>query len=123
MLSVFLKVIAIFLVMDFVYLSLMTTHFKKLVRNIQNSELNLRLFPTAMVYIYILSAWYYFIYEPKVHMTKKESVINSFVLGFLTYGIYDFTNMAIFDKWDLKTAIIDNIWGGVLFSVPTFLVI
>ena len=117
------KAVGIFLALDFIYLSLMKQNFISLVRNIQGNELSLKPLPTLMVYIYILCVWYYFIYEPRIHMTKRESVINSFVLGFLTYGIYDFTNLAIFDKWDIKTVVIDNIWGGILFSIPTLFIL
>ena len=118
-----LKVIFIFLILDYFYLNFMKKHFQSLVKNIQNSDLKLKILPTVVVYLYIIASWYYFIYEPKIHMTKKESVINAFVLGFLTYGIYDFTNMAIFEKWDIKTAMIDNIWGGILYSIPAIIVI
>ena len=48
---------------------------------------------------------------------KNNNPIDMFLLGLLTYGIYDFTNYAIFTKWDLKASIVDMIWGGVLFAL------
>ena len=39
------------------------------------------------------------------------------ILGIFTYGIYEFTNKALFDKWMWKTVALDGLWGGVLFSL------
>ena len=44
----------------------------------------------------------------------------SFLLGFLTYLIYDLTNYATIEKWPLYLVIIDSLWGGSLFSLTTF---
>ena len=39
------------------------------------------------------------------------------LLGLLTYGIYNFTCMAILKKYPLKVAVLDTIWGGMLFTI------
>ena len=39
----------------------------------------------------------------------------TFLLGFLSYGIYDSVNYALFRGWDAGIAIQDSIWGGLLF--------
>lgn len=39
--------------------------------------------------------------------------------GFVCYGIYDFTNMAILPKWPLAISIIDIIWGCILSGVAS----
>lgn len=42
-----------------------------------------------------------------------------FVYGVVTYGIYDFTNLATLDRWPLKLTLADIAWGGVLCSSMT----
>lgn len=37
------------------------------------------------------------------------------------YCLFDFTNMAIFKNWDLKTVIIDSIWGSILYTLTTII--
>ena len=33
------------------------------------------------------------------------------------------TNYALLDKWNIKTGVIDTLWGGVLFALTTFLIV
>ena len=42
------------------------------------------------------------------------------IFGFVCYGIYDFTNLAIIDKWTLKISIIDMLWGTFVCSMASF---
>jgi len=39
------------------------------------------------------------------------------LLGLLTYGVYNFTCMAILKKYPLKVALLDTLWGGTLFTI------
>ena len=39
------------------------------------------------------------------------------LLGLLTYGIYNFTCLAILKKYPMKVAILDTLWGGMLFTI------
>jgi uncharacterized membrane protein len=42
-----------------------------------------------------------------------------FIFGVVLYGVYDFTNYATLDRWPLKLAFADTLWGGVLCSLVT----
>ena len=105
----------IFAIIDFIYLKLMTKHFKILILNIQKKELTLELIPTILCYIVLVFGLYYFIIKEKKHPFEAS------ILGWVIYLVYEFTNYAIFDGWDLKTVMYDGIWGGVLFGITTFL--
>ena len=59
---------------------------------------------------------YIFIIKP------KEKVSYAFILGFCIYGIFDYTNLAIFKNYKLKTALQDQIWGSILFTLVTIIV-
>ena len=43
------------------------------------------------------------------------------ILGWVIYGVYESTNLAVFKKWDLKTVLVDGIWGGILFGLTTYI--
>lgn len=116
-----LKALLTISILDYIYLKSSGNIFSKLITNIQNSPLKLRIYPTIVVYILIFLMWIIFIYNQKDKFTFKENIFRAFLLGMCTYGIYDFTNMAIFKNWNINVALMDTIWGGVLYSLTTLI--
>lgn len=106
----------IFTVIDSFYLTTSAPHFKKLVNNIQGSPLILNMLPTFLCYVALLIGLYYFI------IREKRSYIDAGILGLVIYAVFEFTNKAIFDKWTWITVLMDTVWGGILFSMSTYLV-
>jgi uncharacterized membrane protein len=49
--------------------------------------------------------------------TFATSVGEAFALGLGTYAVYDFTNYALLKDYDVRFAVADSVWGGVLFSM------
>ena len=39
---------------------------------------------------------------------------DAFILGLLSYGIYNATNFATIKNWTLKTLVFDTFWGGII---------
>ena len=87
--------------------------FDKTVAAIQNSALVVNIAPAVFTYILMAILLNYFI------ISVNKSPFDAFILGFCTYGIFDFTNMAIFKKYNLRTAITDTLWGAILFFSVT----
>ena len=114
-----LKALIAISILDYIYLKSTSNIFFKLVNTIQKSPLKLRIYPTIMVYVLIFLMWVVFIYNQKDKFSFKENIFRAFLLGLCTYGIYDFTNMAIFKDWSIKVVLLDTIWGGVLYSLIT----
>ena len=114
-----LKALIAISILDYIYLNSTSNIFFKLVNKIQNSPLKLRIYPTIMVYVLIFLMWVVFIYNQKDKFSFKQNIFRSFLLGLCTYGIYDFTNMAIFKDWPINVVVMDTIWGGVLYSLIT----
>ena len=50
-------------------------------------------------------------------LTYAKSALNAFYIGLSAYAVYDFTNAAIFKKWDKLFGLFDSLWGGILFAV------
>jgi uncharacterized membrane protein len=50
-------------------------------------------------------------------LLQAKSTAQAFLMGMCTYAVYDFTNYSTLAKYELKFAIADSIWGGVLFSI------
>ncbi len=96
---------------DAVYLNTVSNYFNSQVKAIQGTELRLNMISTVLAYLVITLGVYYFMIE------KKFSMKDMAILGAFTYGIYEFTNKALFDKWMWKTVALDGLWGGILFSL------
>jgi len=103
----------IFLALDFVYLSFNKSAYETMVVHIQRVVMQVKVWPALLCYVFLIFGLNYFI------LSKRRSVMDAFLFGLVIYGVYDTTNLAIFKKWDTKLAIMDGIWGGVLFALTT----
>ena len=95
----------IFLV-DLPWLMINNTIARKMIEKIQGSPMTVQILPSAVVYI----ALAYLVTIPK-------NVQSAFLLGLCTYAVYDFTNLATLTNYTLEFAIMDSLWGGVLFVI------
>jgi uncharacterized membrane protein len=105
----------ILLILDLIFLYKMRNVYQKQIKSIQTKKMTMKIIPAILCYISIVSLLYYFIILP------HRSCFESFWLGFGVYLVFETTNMSLFDKWEWNTVFIDSIWGGILFSVTTFL--
>jgi len=106
----------IFILLDSLYLSLMRDYFDNQIQIIQGTKINLKIYPAIICYIALVFGLYYFI------ISKNNSILDAFLLGIVIYSVYETTNLALINKWTIKTAIIDTLWGGILFLLTTFLI-
>ena len=113
--KVLIVAIVLFLI-DLVYLSTIGAKpFVKMVSKIQNKPVKVNLFSAGFTYILLIAALYFFIIK------NNLGYLDAFVLGFIIYGVFDFTNMALFSKYDLMIGIQDTVWGGILFVISLFI--
>ena len=115
-----LKGLVTLMVLDYFYLNTSSGIFKKIIEDVQKSKFKIKGYPTIVVYILIFFMWMKFIYSVKKRYSLKENIKRGFLLGFFTYGIFEFTNYAIFSKWKLQAVIMDTLWGGILYALITF---
>jgi uncharacterized membrane protein len=101
----------IILIIDLPWLMLTSTNAQKMIRSIQKSDLQIRILPAAVVYI----ALAYLVTLPK---NPKDA----FLLGLCTYAVYDFTNLATLKNYSLQFAILDSLWGGILFLIVHYII-
>ena len=90
--TILLNILIILILIDSLYLYLTKNLFKKMVLDIQKSDLQIRLNSGLVVYLLITIGLYYFIIK------EKRSPYDAALLGLIIYGVFDFTNYAIFKK-------------------------
>ena len=89
--------------------------FNQQILAVQKEPIKMNMYGTFASYALIIFILYYFIIK------DRRSIIDAFLLGLLTYGIYDATNYATLKNWSASTSIIDTCWGGTLFALTTFI--
>lgn len=111
----YLKLGIILLLFDAFYLSLFGSEFGQMIKSIQGSDVALRYGSAIVCYAIIVFMINHFIIIP------KRSVMDAFILGACTYGVFDTVNYAIFKKYKLHLAVIDTLWGGTLYAITTLI--
>ena len=103
------------LTLDAVYLSNVGGPlFDPMIKNIQGEKMTLNPYGAIVVYVLMLFVLYKFI------IMERRAPKDAFFLGFCIYGVFDFTNVAIFKKYKYLPAFVDMFWGGLLFYLTTW---
>jgi len=93
------------LLLDMPWLLLTQSWVSDMVRSIQIKPMVLRTWAAPVVYL----ALGFLLHYPR-------SIYEAFMMGLSIYAVFDFTNYAIFDKYQLPFALADTMWGGTLFA-------
>ena len=77
------------------------------------------------VYILMTAALYHFVLKDPLSTGKpslSEVAWTGFFLGIVCYGIYDFTNLASITLYGAQEAVMDTLWGGILFAMVSVII-
>ena len=106
----------ILVILDGLYLNLIKDYFNKQIKTIQKTDIKINFIAMAITYILLIFGLNYFIIQ------KNRSVQDAALLGLIIYGVFEFTNLALFKDWSILTLIIDTTWGTLLFAITTWIV-
>lgn len=104
----------IFILLDMIYFYFISKSMNSMVLSIQKSPLTLRM-PSAFIVYVLLTFLLYQIDKYKI------SYKDTFYIGCLVYGIFEFTNYAIFKQWSPFIVAVDTIWGGTLLLTTKYI--
>lgn len=105
----------ILLLLDSVYLTLIGKAYSQQIFNIQKLPMKVRFSGALFSYLFVIIGLNYFI------ILKNKSALDAGILGTVIYGVYDATSYALLKDWDETLAVIDTLWGGVLFATTTLI--
>jgi uncharacterized membrane protein len=97
-------------ILDLPWLMVSAPYVGDMIQRIQGSGLKMRYLPAVVVYL----AMGYLLLQTK-------TPLEAFYIGLATYAVYDFTNLATLKNYDLSFALVDSLWGGVLFAMARFI--
>jgi uncharacterized membrane protein len=107
-------IILIFLcIFDFIYLAINRKTFELQIASVQRVSLQFRPLGAIACYFALVFGLYWFI------IREKKSIKNAFLLGLVIYAVYESTCYALLKNWGFGLALMDTLWGGILFALTT----
>ncbi len=110
-------------ILDFIWFSVAGNTFKKEIGSIarisKEGEWNVAIVPAVLVYVLMGVGVTFFVLPLSTSLLSAACF--GALFGFVSYGIYDFTNLATLKAWTNKFAAIDVVWGTILFSLASML--
>ena len=85
----------------------------------KDGEFNPKLGPAMIVYVCIAVGIVYFVLPKITSDTLMQAALWGAVFGFVLYGLYDMTNLALVQNWPIKMSFVDMAWGTFLCSFCT----
>ena len=110
-----IKATALLLSLDALWLSTyMGPQYRKMIPRIQLDEMSPKLLYALFAYTLLVAGLNIFVI-PNISKNNKfnDSIKYGFLFGIIIYG-------AIFNKWDIKLAVIDILWGGMLYFLSAY---
>lgn len=101
----------------------MGNKYKIMIKNIQGSDMKVNIIYASIAYILMIIGLNYIVL-PLLdinNITFKNCMSTGFLFGIILYGVYDFTIGAVLNKWDMKLAVIDVIWGGFVYFMSCYI--
>lgn len=129
MLLIFKSLITIIIIfiLDFFWIVLLNnSNYNNLVSDVQKSPLNINI-PSAIIAYFIIFLSFLLIVYPSIDLDNKTNNLillafkYSAILGFVIFGIFNTTNYTMFENYNLRTALMDTIWGTFLYFVSVLL--
>lgn len=105
------------ILLDFIWLSLMSNRYDKMVRKVQGKPLKMNIIGAIIAYAAMIIGFIYIV----LPLARKYGYWYGALFGFIVYAIYNGTNYAIFEDYDWRIALIDTTWGTFLFGVITYI--
>ena len=106
----YFKATAVLVLVDMFWLATAGIFGRAMMERIQGQPVSFRYVSAIIVYLFLAYL-----------LLETTSYQQAFLRGLAVYGVYEFTNLAVFERYDWKFAIADTIWGGVLFVCARYL--
>ena len=111
------------LALDLIWLKgYMGNEYSKMIRKIQGSDMQVNTVYAIMSYALMIIGLNVFVI-PNINKDNlmMDSLKYGFLFGIVLYGVYDFTIGAVLKGWNFKLALIDVLWGGIVYFLASYL--
>ena len=118
-----LAIIVTLVIFEYIWLGcIQKNNWKDQIFHIQGSYPSYRLISTILAYlVMIISIYYLSVPNVRRDFLVKDSIKWGALLGLAMYGIFNFTNYAMFKQYSLATVITDLVWGIFITILATLI--
>ena len=107
--------LSVMLALDAVFLGMNYSFFESQIIQVQKVALSPKPMGIVACYLFLAFGLWYFI------LREKRTPLEALLLGIVIYGVYETTTVALLNKWNWKTVLVDTSWGGILFYLTTYI--
>ena len=99
-----------------------------MIKSIQNKDIKINIIYALFTYLLMIASIIFInipFIESKIKKTDskteiiKKSLLYSGLLGLFIYGIYNGTNLATLENYDITVALKDTLWGVIIYTIVT----
>ena len=108
------------LLLDVVWLVINRSNYNRLVYAVQGRDLRLHYGGGALSYLFLYIALVCIALpamDSDTAPAMRSSLRHAGLLGLCVYGVFNATNLAIFNRYRDWMAIVDTLWGGILLTL------
>lgn len=119
----------LFLILDGGWIMLNNKYYNDLAIKVQKEPILFKIPAIIITYIFLFTSLFFCIrlieLELKFNNNKNKNkdylkIIGiSIIFGLAVYGIYSYTTCVFLKNYNYTNAIIDTLWGAVLYSIPS----
>jgi uncharacterized membrane protein len=111
------------LVLDFIWISINSKTYEKMVFSVQNSKLRFNYVGAIIAYSAMVIGFVFIVMPMAKQDVANTNVVKALkygaVFGFVTYTIFNATNYAIFVDYSPYTSVLDTLWGTFVYFMAT----
>lgn len=112
----------LYLCVDLIWISIMSKLFyTEKLEKIQKQTLTFKYIPAVLAYITLLIIMFYICIPLSTYYKQHHPSLVFGLVGFCVYGVYNFTNGAIFVDYNWKFICVDTLWGLTSFALFGFI--
>jgi len=112
----------VFILLDAIWLGFLANSFYinqlRPLLNLKNGAIQANMTAVILVYLVLISGLVFFV-QPLAQGHIYLAITIGAFYGLVTYGTYDFTNMAVLKDWNWLVVWVDVAWGMVLCAVSS----
>lgn len=119
----YIAIIIAVAILDTAWISTNSTMYGNMYGRVQGSPMRINIWGAAISYLAVFLL-FVLVVLPRLNQTEGtlwDCIREGGIVGLLVYAVYNATNLATFSQYSWRVALMDTLWGGILFTTVSFI--